>query len=39
LEEFRIHAPRPRDLDDVLVGRVVSEIHALMLRELERPDA
>ena len=28
LEEFRIHAPRPRDLDDVLVGRVVSEIHA-----------
>ena len=24
LEEFRIHAPRPRDLDDVLVARVVS---------------
>ena len=39
LEEFRIHAPRPRDLDDVLVGRVVSEIHALMLREQERPGA
>jgi NitT/TauT family transport system ATP-binding protein len=39
LEEFRIHAPRPRDLDDVLVGRVVSEIHALLLRELEGPDA
>jgi NitT/TauT family transport system ATP-binding protein len=39
LEEFRIHAPSPRDLDDVLVGRVVSEIHALMVRELERPDA
>src|SRR3954466_16195224 len=35
LEEFRIHAPRPRDLDDVLVGRVVSEIHALMLRDLD----
>jgi len=39
LEEFRIHAPRPRDLDDVLVGRVVSEIHALMLREVGPPDA
>jgi NitT/TauT family transport system ATP-binding protein len=39
LEEFRIHAPRPRDLDDVLVGRVVSEIHALMLREQEGPGA
>ena len=39
LEEFRIHAPRPRDLDDVLVGRVVSEIHALLLHELEGPDA
>jgi len=39
LEEFRIHAPRPRDLDDVLVGRVVSEIHSLMLRELEQRDA
>jgi sulfonate transport system ATP-binding protein len=39
LEEFRIHAPRPRDLDDVLVGRVVSEIHALMVREQEGPGA
>lgn len=34
LEEFRIHAPRPRDLDDVLVARVVSEIHGLLMREV-----
>ncbi len=36
LEEFRIHARRPRDLDDVLVGRVVSEIHALLRREVDK---
>jgi NitT/TauT family transport system ATP-binding protein len=35
LEEFRIHAPRPRSLDDVLVGRVVSEIHELLMREVD----
>ena len=35
LEEFRIHAPRPRSLDDVLVGRVVSEIHDLLMREVD----
>jgi NitT/TauT family transport system ATP-binding protein len=34
VEEFRIHAPRPRDLDDVLVTRVVSEIHGLLMREV-----
>lgn len=34
LEEFRIHAARPRDLDDVLVTRVVSEIHELLMREV-----
>jgi NitT/TauT family transport system ATP-binding protein len=34
LEEFRIHAPRPRDLDDVLVTRVVSEIHASLMHEV-----
>jgi NitT/TauT family transport system ATP-binding protein len=34
IEEFRIHAPRPRDLDDVLVARVVSEIHELLMREV-----
>jgi NitT/TauT family transport system ATP-binding protein len=36
LEEFRIHAPRPRGLDDVLVGRVVSEIHALLREEVDK---
>jgi NitT/TauT family transport system ATP-binding protein len=36
LEEFRIHAPRPRDLDDVLVARVVSEIHTILRREVDR---
>jgi NitT/TauT family transport system ATP-binding protein len=35
LEEFRIHAPRPRSLDDVLVGRVVTEIHELLMREVD----
>jgi NitT/TauT family transport system ATP-binding protein len=35
LEEFRIHAPRPRDLDDVLIARVVSEIHALLMQEVD----
>jgi NitT/TauT family transport system ATP-binding protein len=33
LEEFRISAQRPRTLDDVLVARVVSEIHDLLIRE------
>jgi NitT/TauT family transport system ATP-binding protein len=36
LEEFRIHAPQPRDLDDVLVARVVSEIHGLLMREVDK---
>jgi NitT/TauT family transport system ATP-binding protein len=35
LEGFRIHAPRPRNLDDVLVARVVSEIHELLMREVD----
>jgi NitT/TauT family transport system ATP-binding protein len=35
LEEFRIHTPRPRSLDDVLVARVVSEIHDLLMREVD----
>jgi len=35
LEEFRIHAPRPRDMDDVLIARVVSEIHALLMQEVD----
>ena len=35
LEEVRIRAPRPRDLDDVLVARVVSEIHELLMQEVD----
>ena len=35
LEEFRIDATRPRTLDDVLVARVVSEIHDLLIRQVE----
>jgi NitT/TauT family transport system ATP-binding protein len=41
VEEVRIHAPRPRDLDDVLVARVISEIHEHLMGEVHRrePDA
>lgn len=35
LEEQRIGAPRPRDLDDVLVQRVVSEIHISLMKEVD----
>jgi NitT/TauT family transport system ATP-binding protein len=35
IEEFRIHTARPRDLDDVLVTRVVSEIHGLLMQEVD----
>ncbi len=35
LEEQRIGAPRPRDLDDVLVQRVVSDIHASLMKEVD----
>jgi NitT/TauT family transport system ATP-binding protein len=35
LEEFRIDAQRPRSLEDVLVSRVVSEIHDLLIRQVE----
>jgi NitT/TauT family transport system ATP-binding protein len=35
LEEFKITARRPRSLDDVLVSRVVSEIHDLLILEVE----
>lgn len=40
-EEVRIHTPRPRDLDDVLVARVISEIHEHLMGEVHRrePDA
>lgn len=36
LEEVRISSPRPRALDDVLVSRVVSEIHELLMREVDK---
>jgi NitT/TauT family transport system ATP-binding protein len=36
LEEQRIHAPRPRNLEDALVSRVVSEIHEVLMREVSR---
>ena len=35
LEEQRIGAPRPRDLDDVLVQHVVSEIHTSLMKEVD----
>ena len=34
IEEQRIHAPRPRHLDDVLVSRVVSDIHEHLMKEV-----
>ena len=34
LEEFRIDAHRPRKLDDVLVTRLVSEIHDLLISQV-----
>ncbi|MET0800898.1 MAG: ABC transporter ATP-binding protein [Actinomycetota bacterium] len=39
LEEVRIGAPRPRQLDDVLVARVVSDVHELLMREVGRAAA
>ena len=39
LEEVRISAPRPRRLDDVLVGRVVADVHDLLMREVGRARA
>jgi NitT/TauT family transport system ATP-binding protein len=39
LEEVRIGAPRPRQLDDVLVARVVSDVHELLMREVARARA
>ncbi len=34
LEEVRINAPHPRQLDDVLVARVVTEVHDLLMSEV-----
>ena len=39
LEEVRIGAPRPRQLDDVLVARVVSDVHELLMPEVGRAAA
>ena len=36
LEEQRIHAPRPRNLDDALVAHVVSEVHDVLMREVRK---
>jgi NitT/TauT family transport system ATP-binding protein len=36
IEEQRIHAPRPRQLDDALVSRVVTEIHGSLMREVDK---
>ncbi|MEA2551505.1 MAG: sulfonate transport system ATP-binding protein [Actinomycetota bacterium] len=36
IEEVKIHAPWPRQLDDVLVARVVSEIHELLMEEVDK---
>jgi NitT/TauT family transport system ATP-binding protein len=36
LEEVRIHAPRPRNLTDALVSRVVSEIHEVLMTEVSK---
>lgn len=36
IEEVRIGAPRPRQLDDVLVARVVTEVHELLMSEVDR---
>lgn len=39
LEEVRIHAPRPRNLADALVSRVVSEIHEVLMTEVSKGGA
>ena len=36
IEEVRINAPRPRQLDDVLVARVVTEVHQLVMDEVDK---
>jgi NitT/TauT family transport system ATP-binding protein len=35
IEEVRINAAHPRQLDDVLVARVVTEVHELLMREVK----
>jgi NitT/TauT family transport system ATP-binding protein len=36
LEEVRISSPHPRQLDDVLVARVVTEVHELLMSEVDK---
>jgi NitT/TauT family transport system ATP-binding protein len=36
LEEFRISTPRPRSFEDVLLGKVVVDIHDHLLKEVQR---
>jgi NitT/TauT family transport system ATP-binding protein len=36
IEEVRIDATHPRQLDDVLVARVVTEIHELLMHEVDK---
>ena len=36
LAEHRISSPRPRDLQDVLLGTVVADIHDSLLKEVDR---
>jgi NitT/TauT family transport system ATP-binding protein len=36
LEEVRINSPHPRQLDDVLVARVVTEVHELLMQEVDK---
>ncbi len=36
LEEQRIHASRPRQMDDVLLMKVVSDIHEYLIREVDK---
>jgi NitT/TauT family transport system ATP-binding protein len=38
VEEHRIVAPRPRQLEDVLVPKVVADIHTRLLREVEEAE-
>ncbi len=36
MEEQRITAPRPREFDDPLLAKVVSDIHAHLIKEVEK---
>jgi NitT/TauT family transport system ATP-binding protein len=36
IEEYRITTPRPRHFEDVLLGRVVVDIHEHLVKEVER---